>query len=68
MKKRKKGRKLFIENKKQGYENLKNFPQLLQINKQYLQKIYEDNIKDLSDEEKLNIFDRKINNVKLEEK
>ena len=58
---------LFIENKKKGYENLKKIPQLQKLNEQYLKKIYGDT-KDLSDEEKFNIFDRKINNVEVEEK
>ena len=59
---------LFIKNKKKGYENLKNIPQLYKLYEQNLQKmIGEDNIKALSEEEKFNIFDRKINNIELEE-
>ena len=59
---------MFIKNKKKGYENLKNIPQLYKLYEQNLQKmIGEDNIKALSEEEKFNIFDRKINNIELEE-
>ena len=55
----------FSENAK---ENFKNNLNLFKLNEQYVQDIFGEQSNELSEEEKMHLFDKKINNCEIEEK
>ena len=56
---------VFSENTKENYNKNK---QLFQLNEQNIKKIYGEKYNKLSEEDKIHLFDRKINNCEIKEK
>ena len=56
---------VFSENTKENYNKNQ---KLFQLNEQNIKKIYGEKYKELSEEDKIHLFDRKINNSEIKEK